>query len=440
MDTKLKSILQKEKLEHLLSIFTDQGVTDSILGDLSADDLRDLGIDKLGERKRLLAAFAEEIGPAATDKLERDEPLATRQEDFTYEAANGEITITGFSGKGHVVIPDEFDDLPLPVRTIGKAAFKDNGVILSVKIPNSINSIMIAAFHSCSSLASITIPNSLKAIDTSFFRGCAKLQEVNVNAPCVEYQSIDGVVFDNTVSKIIAFPPGRETYVIPPGVKTIGNEFSFCTGLACIKIPDSVTIIGDGAFQGCTNLTNLTIPNSVTKIGSSAFCGCTSLVSIKLPDNITVIESSTFDGCHKLSNITIPKGVVTIGSCAFRECSKLESAVIPDGVTTINTCAFDGAGLKSIRIPDSVTKIEPRTFYTCWVLKSVKFPSNLKTIGREAFDGCNSLTDISIPDGVTEIVYGAFAFCPNECSVAVREWEERQKQQNKPSLTKWLFG
>jgi hypothetical protein len=58
MDAKLKSILQKEKLEHLLSIFTDQGVTDSILGDLLADDLRDLGIEKLGERKLLLSAFA----------------------------------------------------------------------------------------------------------------------------------------------------------------------------------------------------------------------------------------------------------------------------------------------------------------------------------------------------------------------------------------------
>jgi formylglycine-generating enzyme required for sulfatase activity len=57
MDRKLKSILKKENLDHLLPLFRDQGVTDSILGELSADDLRDLGIDELGERKRLLAAF-----------------------------------------------------------------------------------------------------------------------------------------------------------------------------------------------------------------------------------------------------------------------------------------------------------------------------------------------------------------------------------------------
>jgi formylglycine-generating enzyme required for sulfatase activity len=57
MDEKLKVLLKKEKLEHLQPLFVEQGITDSILGDLSDGDLRDLGIDKLGERKRLLAAF-----------------------------------------------------------------------------------------------------------------------------------------------------------------------------------------------------------------------------------------------------------------------------------------------------------------------------------------------------------------------------------------------
>jgi formylglycine-generating enzyme required for sulfatase activity len=62
MDKKLKAILKKEQLEHLLPIFMDQGVTDSILGHFSADDLRDLGIDKMGERKRLLSAFQATAG------------------------------------------------------------------------------------------------------------------------------------------------------------------------------------------------------------------------------------------------------------------------------------------------------------------------------------------------------------------------------------------
>lgn len=389
MDVKLKSILQKEKLEHLLPIFTDQGVTDSILGDLSADDLRDLGIDKLGERKRLLSAFAEEIAPVATDKLERDEPPATRQEDFTYEAANGEITITGFRGKGHVVIPDKFDDLPLPVRAIGKAVFKDNGMILSIKIPNSVTSIEYDSFHSCSSLASITIPNSLKAIDTSFFRGCAKLQEINVNAPCVEYQSIDGVVLDNTASKIIAFPPGREAYRIPSSVKSIGRNFHCCTGLAKITIPDSVTSIEDLAFFGCTNLNNIAIPNSVTKIGNRAFRECRNLVSIKLPENLASIESGTFRECYKLYNISIPKSVIKIEEYAFSE-----------------------SGLKSISIPDGVTHIDNGIFFGCSSLTNVEIPNSVTTIGNNAFGDCKSLTSISIPNSVANVAKDAFYGCP----------------------------
>ena len=64
MDKKLKALLEKEKLEHLLKLFVDQGITDSILGDLSDGDLRDLGIEKLGERKRLLAVFSAGAGGA----------------------------------------------------------------------------------------------------------------------------------------------------------------------------------------------------------------------------------------------------------------------------------------------------------------------------------------------------------------------------------------
>jgi len=57
MIEKLTSILTAEALDHLLSNFTDQGVTDAILGDLSDSDLKNLGVEKLGERKRLLSAF-----------------------------------------------------------------------------------------------------------------------------------------------------------------------------------------------------------------------------------------------------------------------------------------------------------------------------------------------------------------------------------------------
>jgi formylglycine-generating enzyme required for sulfatase activity len=55
--TKLRSILAREQLEHLFAVFADQSITDSILGELTEDDLKEWGVDKLGDRKRLLVAF-----------------------------------------------------------------------------------------------------------------------------------------------------------------------------------------------------------------------------------------------------------------------------------------------------------------------------------------------------------------------------------------------
>ena len=57
MTEKLQSILQAEGLDHLLPKLLEQGVVDSMLPDLSESDLKSLGVDKLGERKRLLAAL-----------------------------------------------------------------------------------------------------------------------------------------------------------------------------------------------------------------------------------------------------------------------------------------------------------------------------------------------------------------------------------------------
>lgn len=58
MNKRLIAILKKEGLEHFAGVLTEQGVTDSILSELSDNDLREMRIDKLGERKRLLTAFA----------------------------------------------------------------------------------------------------------------------------------------------------------------------------------------------------------------------------------------------------------------------------------------------------------------------------------------------------------------------------------------------
>ena len=134
-------------------------------------------------------------------------------------------------------------------------------------------------------------------------------------------------------------------------------------GVKRIIVGDSVTRIGDNAFNGCSSLTSVTIPNSVTTIGNNAFSGCSSLTSVTIPNSVTTIGWYTFSGCSSLTSVTIPNSVTTIGSNAFYNCKSLTSVTIPNSVTTIKQAAFGGcSSLTSVTIPNSVTAIGYEAF------------------------------------------------------------------------------
>ena len=318
MSSRLQSILDTESLTDLLSLFTEQEITDSVLSDLTDSDLEKLGIDKMGVRKRLLAAFSQlDIVSNKEKPVEisaTETPRSTPQDQFTYDAQNGEIIITGFTGKGHVVVPDKFDDLPLPVRVIGKRAFMDNGMLLSVVLPEGITRIDSGyeddgAFRNCSSLTSITIPEGVTSIGSGAFQGCSGLTSIT----------------------------------IPEGVTSIENSaFQRCRSLRSVTIPESVTHIGEAAFENCTGLTSITIPNSVTHIGDSAFRYCSSLTSITIPESDTHIGDFAFGYCSSLTNITIPKGVTMIREYAFKNCSSELEIEIPPHLAS----RFEGSRFK----------------------------------------------------------------------------------------------
>ena len=81
-------------------------------------------------------------------------------------------------------------------------------------------------------------------------------------------------------------------------------------------------------------------------------------------------------------------------------------------VARISDSAFFGCdSLTSITIPDGVTSIGEFAFYGCDSLTSITIPDGVTSIGQYAFSSCDSLTSITIPDGVTSIGNGAFHYC-----------------------------
>lgn len=95
--------------------------------------------------------------------------------------------------------------------------------------------------------------------------------------------------------------------------------------LTSIKLPTSITSIGESAFIGCSGLTNITIPNSVTKIGNEAFRYCSGLLgSLIIPNSVTSIGSSSFSSCIGITGLTLGSSVNTISFNPFSGCTNIK--------------------------------------------------------------------------------------------------------------------
>lgn len=164
--------------------------------------------------------------------------------------------------------------------------------------------------------------------------------------------------------------------------------------ITSIKIPSSVTFIGNFAFEGCTKLKTVTLSSGLKSIGTNAFNGCAALVSIKLPDSVTSLGSDAFHGCSSLKEAVLSKGLTYIGTQTFIDCTSLASVSGYENATQIAGSAFQNTALTEFTIPDGTTTLFPNVFYYCSKLKKVKIPASLKEIRTRAFTCCYSLSQI----------------------------------------------
>ncbi len=271
--------------------------------------------------------------------------------------------------------------IPGSVQTVGEYAFQGCAALESIVLENGVKIVEDYAFSMCPALIEVVLPDSLTTLgehvfwqDTALTQltvpagvvemgnniavECTALENIHVAAGNTAFQSEDGVLFNKAKTTLLCFPAGKTNsmYSVPDGVKEIApNAFSYNSTLSEIRIGDSVTMIGDGAFQCCTSLETIAVPDSVVTLGANAFYGCSALKTATLGNSISEIAYGLFKGCASLTNIVIPDSATAIGDDAFHACAALTSITVGSGVLEIGDAFYnpynnDNAPISEIQV------------------------------------------------------------------------------------------
>ena len=236
------------------------------------------------------------------------------------------------SNGSDIVVPNDIDGIPV---TYVRGLTAD---LTSIKLPSSLIKIKDDAFNSMDTLKSLVIdggaPN-LNELGERSFSGCSNIEELDLSN-----------------SKLTSIPEGA---------------FAYCKNLKTIKLPSTITSIGDEAFYNCQSLTNIEGLDkcNLKSIGSAAFSNCKALENLDFSQStFTNVPSKAFNGCSALAKITLPNTLTTIGGYAFYACYSIPQLDLSNtALTTLeNYALYQMRETTKFSLPDSISSIGTHAF------------------------------------------------------------------------------
>lgn len=260
------------------------------------------------------------------------------------------------------------------------------------------------SFQDCPQLKEINIlPNNIKwsEIGDNCFNRCKSLEKVDLtNAGGLK----TGASFwYNTSLKEVILPADirqigiRSFYGCGPDLK-----FSIKDNSGTCKVVDNVVYRQTGedlnGIWSYVYADSLTIPEGVTGLYST-FYENARIKTVKLPQSLTVIGEETFSECINLQSVNIPHSVLVLEAYAFEECDRLEEIKIPDAIDTVpKLLCYSCDALKSIELGSNLQYIDRYAFTACENVNvlTVKAPIPPETYDNDVFS-CYSTATLRVP-------------------------------------------
>lgn len=379
-------------------------------------------------------------GKGSLDVKSADAVVYEDNDGWQYTITNGTAVVTDYTGsETEVTVPERmtYDGQSYRIQTVGDYCFQNCYRLQSVTIPEQITSLGKGAFKNCTSLSEVTILGDLA--------DCSNRSVSTVGSPAESTQSVGYSVFynagHNAESLTITFGDNVTyipAYLFATGYDKSNNTYCYVTD---IKISDSVEEIGEYAFYNCFALQSVTFGNGVKIIDEYSFANCTALQAAVMGTRVNEIGEDAFLGCSKLKILSLNNSLATISSYAFQDCTSLEEVVLPSSLKMLEKGAFKNCTfLNDITIQSNLADCSERSistigspadktqsiglsvFYNAGTNADVftvtftngvtKVPAYLFATGYDKGQNvyCH-ITDVKIPDSVTEIGNGAFYNC-----------------------------